>query len=73
MHALEDPEVKELCKRNVVSMWIGHDSHAVLYPVRGGNEFNLVLTQPDTLPPDVRTEAGNLQEMRALFRGWDPA
>lgn len=54
-------------------MWIGPESHAVLYPVRGGNEFNLVLTRPDTLPPDVRTEAGNLQEMRALFRGWDPA
>ncbi|KAF2703234.1 putative salicylate hydroxylase [Pleomassaria siparia CBS 279.74] len=72
LQALKDPAVDELCKQNIVTMWIGPESHAVLYPVRCGNEFNLVMTRPDDLPSDVKTEVGNLEQMKALFEGWDP-
>lgn len=53
-------------------MWIGPESHAVFYPVRCGKEFNLVMARPDDLPPGVKTEEGNIQEMKAVFEGWDP-
>ncbi|KAJ5645957.1 hypothetical protein N7490_002329 [Penicillium lividum] len=52
--------------------WLGPYQHAVLYPVRGGSTYNLVLVCPDDLPPGVATEEGNVQEMRNLFKGWDP-
>ncbi|KAK8100004.1 hypothetical protein PG999_010378 [Apiospora kogelbergensis] len=72
LQGLEDSRVDELCRQNVVTMWIGPESHAVFYPVRCGKEFNLVLTRPDNLPPNVRTEQGDLSEMMALFQHWDP-
>ncbi|KAK8127972.1 FAD/NAD(P)-binding domain-containing protein [Apiospora sp. TS-2023a] len=72
LQGLNDAQVDELCSKNIVTMWIGPESHAVFYPVRCGKEFNLVLTRPDNLPPNVRTEKGNLSEMVALFQDWDP-
>lgn len=53
-------------------MWIGPQSHAVFYPVRCGTEFNLVMTRPDDLPFNVKTKEGNMEEMEAVFVGWDP-
>ena len=70
--ALDDPAVDELCNKNLCTMWIGPESHAVFYPVRCMNEFNLVMTRPDDLPPDVKTKEGDLEEMKAVFGGWDP-
>lgn len=72
LQELNDPAVDELCKQNIVTMWIGPESHAVFYPVRCGNEFNLVMTRPDDLPPNVKTKEGDLEEMKAVFDGWDP-
>lgn len=53
-------------------MWIGPESHAVFYPVRRGQEFNLVMTRPDDLPAGVKTKMGDIQGMRRVFEGWDP-
>jgi salicylate hydroxylase len=72
LQALKDPSVDSFCKQNIVTMWIGPESHAIFYPVRCGNEFNLVMTRPDDLPAGVKTQQGDLAEMRALFEGWDP-
>ncbi|KAF7125594.1 hypothetical protein CNMCM5793_001833 [Aspergillus hiratsukae] len=62
--ALNDPEVKALCEKRGVAAWLGPNKHAVFYPVRGGQEYNLVLLQPDDLPPGVRTTQGDVDEMR---------
>lgn len=34
--------------------------------------FNIVLLVPDNLPPHVARQAGDIDEMKALFKGWDP-
>lgn len=34
--------------------------------------FNLVLLVPDDLPADVARQRGSVDEMRALFKSWDP-
>ncbi|CAI6335485.1 unnamed protein product [Periconia digitata] len=72
LQTLRDPKVDELCLRNLVTMWIGPESHAVFYPVRCGREFNLVMTQPDDLPAYIKTKQGNLEEMKTTFKDWDP-
>jgi salicylate hydroxylase len=46
----------------------------VNYVLRGGEKFNMVLLVPDDIPEDslASTVEGNVQEMCALFEGWDP-
>jgi salicylate hydroxylase len=51
---------------------MGPDKHAVFYPLRGGEEFNLVLLRPDNQPAGSRTAKGDIGEMRSTFEGWDP-
>lgn len=71
MLALKDPQVTKLCTQNSVTLWMGPDRHCVLYPLRGGSEFNLVLLRPDNLPPGTSKVEGEVGEMRETFKGWD--
>ncbi|KAI9041063.1 putative salicylate hydroxylase [Aspergillus affinis] len=68
---LNDSKINELCSKTTVTAWFGPKNHAVFYPIRGGTEFNLVLLQPDDLPAGVRTEQGDLDEVRYGYRDWD--
>ncbi|KAK3378379.1 hypothetical protein B0H63DRAFT_246078 [Podospora didyma] len=72
---LTGPDAAELAafvKNTAVHFWIGPNSHAVGYSVSGGSVYNLVFLCPDDLPAEVVKTAGDLDEMRALFAGWDP-
>ncbi|KAI1383402.1 FAD/NAD(P)-binding domain-containing protein [Hypoxylon trugodes] len=69
---IEDPELREWIANPRMSMWIGPKSHVVGYSLRKGTELNLVLVTPDDLPADVSRQAGSADEMRALFKNWDP-
>ncbi|TEA18536.1 FAD-dependent monooxygenase OpS4 [Colletotrichum sidae] len=71
LQQLRDPRVDELCSRKQVTAWIGPQRHTVLYPVKGGKEFNLVLIRPDNMPPGVKRAEGDIGEMRESFVGWD--
>lgn len=46
----------------------------VNYVLRNGELFNMVLLVPDDIPEEslASTVEGNVQEMCALFEGWDP-
>ena len=41
--SLNNDELKDLLRPDQQKVWWGPDRHAVLYPVRGGEIFNLVL------------------------------
>lgn len=71
LQALNDPQVNDFCKTQAVTIWAGPEKHGVFYPLRGGEEYNLVLLGPDDLPAGTRTAAGNLEEMKQAFQGWD--
>ncbi|PLB47432.1 putative salicylate hydroxylase [Aspergillus steynii IBT 23096] len=71
LEALVDPQINELCAKTAVTAWFGPKNHAVFYPIRGATEFNLVLLQPDDLPAGVRTQQGDLDEVRYGYRDWD--
>lgn len=65
-------ELRRVVQDPTVNFWIGPQSHAVGYSVRGGQVYNLVFLCPDDLPEEVVKSEGNLEEMRDKFKGWDP-
>ncbi|KAI9741543.1 MAG: hypothetical protein M1818_004349 [Claussenomyces sp. TS43310] len=70
---LKDPELAPLVTDPQVNYWLGPDAHAVNYVLRGGELFNMVLLVPDDMPAEgASTLAGNVEEMRALYKDWDP-
>lgn len=68
----DDPELSAWVSNPTVHFWIGPGTHVVGYSIRGGTMYNLVLLCPDDLPEGVSRQPGDLEEMRALFTGWDP-
>ncbi|KAL6703056.1 hypothetical protein ACN47E_010263 [Coniothyrium glycines] len=69
---LKDPDLRGFVEDPQVNYWIGPDAHAVNYVLRGGKLFNMVLLVPDDMPAGANTLAGNVEEMRALYKDWDP-
>jgi salicylate hydroxylase len=72
LQSLKNENLIKLINRPEVNVWMGPNAHAVLYPLKGGAVYNLVLLCPDTLPPGVNTVEGDVEEMKAAFAGWDP-
>ncbi|KAF5242940.1 hypothetical protein FANTH_8436, partial [Fusarium anthophilum] len=72
LQALNDEALNELMEKKSATCWMGPGRHCVLYPLKGGKAFNLVLLRPDNLPKDVRRAPGDLSEMRRSFEGFDP-
>ncbi|KAM0148773.1 hypothetical protein ACHAPF_002032 [Botrytis cinerea] len=70
---LADEELADFVKNPQVNYWMGPDMHAVNYVLRGGELFNMVLLVPDDMPAGATTLEGNVEEMRALFKDWDPS
>jgi salicylate hydroxylase len=69
---ISDLKLHDWVRNPQVHFWIGPGAHVVAYSMRGGDMINIVLLVPDTLPPGVSREEGSVEEMRALFLGWDP-
>ncbi|CAK7565216.1 MAG: hypothetical protein SEPTF4163_003127 [Sporothrix epigloea] len=69
---MSDPTLRELIEDPQVNYWVGPDSHAVNYVLRGGQLTNMVLLVPDDMPAGASTAAGSVAEMRARYKGWDP-
>lgn len=69
----QDPELAHfLEKPHQVRYWMGPGAHAVNYVLRDGELFNMVLLVPDDMPADATTLDGNVEEMRELYKDWDP-
>ncbi|PWY69066.1 FAD dependent oxidoreductase [Aspergillus heteromorphus CBS 117.55] len=70
----KDPELRPFVTDPQVNYWLGPDQHAVNYVLRNGELFNMVLLVPDDIPEEslASTVEGNVEEMCALFEGWDP-
>ncbi|KAJ3459054.1 hypothetical protein MRS44_015127 [Fusarium solani] len=69
---IDDPQLREWVSKPAVHFWIGPEAHAVGYSLRAGNMYNIVLLVPDDLPEGVKRQTASVDEMRALFKGWDP-
>ncbi|KZF25830.1 2-polyprenyl-6-methoxyphenol hydroxylase [Xylona heveae TC161] len=69
---MKDPELASFVTDPQVNYWLGPDAHAVNYVLRGGELFNMVLLVPDDMPAGASTLEGNVEEMRAMYKDWDP-
>ncbi|KAH8586413.1 hypothetical protein B0O99DRAFT_528729 [Bisporella sp. PMI_857] len=70
---LKDPELAPLVTDPQVNYWLGPDAHAAVnYVLKGGELFNMVLLVPDDMPAGANTIEGNVEEMQALYKDWDP-
>lgn len=69
---INDPQLRQWVSKPAVHFWIGPEAHAVGYSLRAGNMYNIVLLVPDDLPEGVKRQSGSVEEMRTLFKGWDP-
>lgn len=69
---MEDPDLRNFVEEPQVNYWLGPDKHAVNYVLKGGKLFNMVLLVPDDMPAGASTLEGNVEEMRNLFKDWDP-
>ncbi|KAG9239299.1 hypothetical protein BJ875DRAFT_221758 [Amylocarpus encephaloides] len=69
---LKDPELSHFVTQPQVNYWLGPGAHAVNYVLKGGELFNMVLLVPDDIPKGQNITEGNVEEMRALYKGWDP-
>lgn len=66
------PELKAFIENSTVNFWVGPNTHVVAYTMRAGSVYNIVLLCPDNLPLDVNKTEGDVEEMKALFKNWDP-
>ena len=69
---IQDNKLREWLNSPSINIWVGPEMHAVGYSIKGGRWLNLVLLVKDNLPESVMKAEGDLAEMRALFRDWDP-
>ncbi|KAI0602690.1 salicylate hydroxylase [Biscogniauxia sp. FL1348] len=76
-HLREDPLCREFVDHDCVNIWIGEDTHLVQNTLRGGNEFNWIVTRKLSHEADMEIreswfQEGDLDEVRAVTRTLDP-
>ena len=69
---IEDKKLRHMVQNPACRFWAGPDAHVVAYSMCGGNMYNVVLLVPDDLELGVARSAGDIDEMKKLFEGWDP-
>lgn len=52
--------------------WIGPEKHVIGYYVRDGQAYNMVILVPDEPGEESWKLPGDMEKMRAQFKGWDP-
>ncbi|KIW10078.1 hypothetical protein PV08_11038 [Exophiala spinifera] len=69
---VRNEKLRAVIENPQVHFWIGPGAHAVGYSLKAGKAYNIVLLVPDDLPPGIARQPGSVEEMRELFKGWDP-
>ena len=68
-----DPECSDIVREECVNFWIGEDLHLVQNTLRGGKEFNWILTHKDD--EDIKEswfQPGDMNKVRELIHDLDP-
>ena len=69
----KDPECSDIVREECVNFWIGDDLHLVQNTLRGGKEFNWILTHKDD--EDIKEswfQPGDMDKVRELIQDLDP-
>ena len=57
---------------NAASIWVGPDCHLVHYPLRGGEQYNVVVTFHSRQQEEWSVREGSREEVQAYFEGICP-
>jgi salicylate hydroxylase len=57
---------------NAASIWVGPDCHLVHYPLRGGEQYNVVVTFHSRQPEEWGVREGSRDEVQSYFGGICP-
>ena len=57
---------------NAASIWVGPNCHLVHYPLRGGEQYNVVVTFHSREPEEWSVRAGSREEVLGYFEGVCP-
>ncbi|KAF2709994.1 FAD/NAD(P)-binding domain-containing protein [Pleomassaria siparia CBS 279.74] len=69
----EDASLNKYMKQDCVNFWIGPDTHVVQNTLRGGEEFNWILTHKDDGDvPESWFQPGDMDQVRRLVQTLDP-
>jgi salicylate hydroxylase len=59
-------------KWNAASIWVGPNCHLVHYPLRGGEQYNVVVTFHSRKPEEWGVTEGSKEEVQSYFQGICP-
>ncbi len=76
-HLKEDPQCRDFVDHDCVNIWIGDDTHLVQNTLRGGDEFNWIITRKISAETDMEIkeswfQEGDMAEVRKCITTLDP-
>ncbi len=66
---VDEPDFPADLKWNASSLWVGPKCHLVHYPLRGGRQYNVVLTFESGKQEEWGVSEGSQEEVEAAFQG----
>lgn len=69
---MQDPELREFIEHPEMTAWMAPGRHLMAYPIRGKQEYNLVLLHPDDGSVESWTAEGSAEKMRRDFGDFEP-
>ncbi len=69
---VDKADFPEDLKWNAASVWVGPNCHLVHYPLRGGEQYNVVVTFHSRKQEEWSVTDGSAEEVRSYFEGISP-
>lgn len=69
---VDKSEFPDELKWNAASLWAGPNCHLVHYPLRGGEQYNIVVTFHSREKEEWGVKDGSKEEVESYFQGIDP-
>ena len=69
---VEKEDFPENLRWNAASIWVGPNCHLVHYPLRGGEQYNVVVTFHSRQPEEWGVTDGSKEEVQSYFQGICP-
>lgn len=66
---VDQVDFPENLKWNAASVWVGPNCHLVHYPLRGGEQYNVVVTFHSRKQEEWGITEGNIEEVQSYFQG----
>lgn len=66
----EDPDTKEMIDNEGINVWMAPSAYAIIYPISGGKDINVVLSH-NTTTPLLNVEAAELEQVKQQYSDFE--